>query len=270
MARINNIIKFVVVNVNILFSVLGMFIIGFALYLLCANWGKLDPGFFLGSGLCILLFGMLLIIVSCLGCQGVNNQTENFEAYHHAKYNDDKKKPSIFDRNIFRFTGRKIIGIYQVLIIGAFIGELYVLTLLFNALRGFKHISIAIEDGETPTYELFESFVADKFNNFFFGATSSCKATLYFWFWSWVNRHCPSTLSQTNCQGCFSYSVTSCEADLQTCFSLSGGDGFACPYTICRQGLLDYLIGRLRDNLESILRKTGTLPQQVHPTIDNY
>jgi hypothetical protein len=50
--------------------------IGFSLYLFFANWGDLDPGFFIGSGLIVLLFGLLVAFVSCFGCQGVNNQNE--------------------------------------------------------------------------------------------------------------------------------------------------------------------------------------------------
>jgi len=53
------------------------------------NLGKLETGFFVGSGVIIMLFGIAIILVSCLGCQGMDNQTAKFGTFvishHHRK-----------------------------------------------------------------------------------------------------------------------------------------------------------------------------------------
>lgn len=74
-SRLNNVIKFCVLNVNILFFLFGLLFIALACYLWFANWGNLDPGFFLGSGLIAALFGIAITMISCLASQGVKYQT---------------------------------------------------------------------------------------------------------------------------------------------------------------------------------------------------
>ena len=64
-------------------------------------------------------------------------------------------------------------------------------------------------------------------------------ASLYAWFWSWINDYCPSQMSQQMCQGCFDYSVTLCPASQEAC---SSGIEDACPYKICRRGFLSYIV----------------------------
>ena len=59
----------------------GLFLIGFAIYLLAADFGDLDKDFFLGTGLITLFVGLNIILASIIGCQGVNNQTRKFGEY---------------------------------------------------------------------------------------------------------------------------------------------------------------------------------------------
>ena len=40
--------------------------------------GKLESGFFVGNGAIIFLFGIIVILMSCIGCQGIDNQTMKF------------------------------------------------------------------------------------------------------------------------------------------------------------------------------------------------
>ena len=40
--------------------------------------GKLESGFFVGNGAIIFLFGFVVILMSCIGCQGMDNQTMKF------------------------------------------------------------------------------------------------------------------------------------------------------------------------------------------------
>ncbi len=78
MSRINALVKFAMINVNIFISFLGFFLFGFAMYLWCADWGNLDPGFFVGSGVVIALFGISLLFTGCLGCMSVDHQSRTF------------------------------------------------------------------------------------------------------------------------------------------------------------------------------------------------
>lgn len=77
-SRLNNSLKFLLININILFAVFGLVIVAFAFYLYFANWGDLDPGFFIGMGTIILLFGVAMTLTACIGCQGIAKQTKKY------------------------------------------------------------------------------------------------------------------------------------------------------------------------------------------------
>jgi hypothetical protein len=84
MGRLNGIAKFIMININIFVSFFGTFFFGFALYLWSSDWGDLDPGFFVGSGIILALFGFILFFTGCIGCMSVDHQTKkvngkNFE-----------------------------------------------------------------------------------------------------------------------------------------------------------------------------------------------
>lgn len=78
MGRLNNLLKFGLINANILFSVFGVFLVAVSIYLFAGNFGTLDPSFFIACGLIILFAGLSVIFGSLLGCQGVNNQGEKY------------------------------------------------------------------------------------------------------------------------------------------------------------------------------------------------
>lgn len=278
MARLNDFLKFFLINVNIFFTVIGTFFFGFSLYLLFGDFGELDRGFFAGTGLICMFIGLNIIFASCIGCQGLNNQNKRFGGF---------------------WTGRKIIFIYEVLLVFTLVAEIFILSISLEASGEFKDIYPILEDIqngadlEVPAYSGLEHVISEKFNTFFFGATSKCDAALYSFFWSWVDDFCPSDMSQQLCEGCEEYSITLCPADEHTCFSTSDGDGAACPYTLCRADILRYFSIRIepvsyavmilsffqvivvlmnmtvmcfhpRDDLEKILIKSGTISAPVH------
>ena len=76
MARLNNILKFLLMNVNVIFATIGLAFFAFSLYLFAGNFGELDPEFFLGVGLILCFVGLSIMFGSCLGCQGAANQNE--------------------------------------------------------------------------------------------------------------------------------------------------------------------------------------------------
>lgn len=174
-SRLNNFIKFVVLNVNILFFLFGFTFIGLALYLWFANWGNLDPGFFLGSGLICALFGIAITLVSCLAGQGIKYQT-----YKHGNIATDMIIITVsFSEHVFLlgfWTGRKIVGIYLCLLVGMLIAEIYLLSMSLSAVQDFEatYNSLTAPVPMSPPYVRFEQTISEKFNEFFFGAASSC------------------------------------------------------------------------------------------------
>jgi len=265
----NSYVKFIVIHVNILFIVIGLFLMAVAIYLLVGNFGRLDPGFFLGTGLILMFAGSSLACGACLGCQGVNNQGETFGPF---------------------WTGRKILLIYQVLITILLVGELWACSAALRAAGEYAEVYPLLNKGETHDYVMWEDILSAKFNKIFFAAATTCEVTVYTKFWSLVSTYCPTEMQQLQCEGCYDYSLTFCSCDENACYEQSGsvGDGAACPYTQCRAGVLEYVVKRVepvsygifavcvfqaiqaflnlmimcytpRDNLETILIKSGTL-----------
>ena len=74
MSRLNGLVKFAMINVNIVLAFIGFFCFGFAMYLWCSDWGNLDRGFFVGSGLVVALFGLSMFFLGCIGCLGIDHQ----------------------------------------------------------------------------------------------------------------------------------------------------------------------------------------------------
>lgn len=104
-----------------------------------------------------------------------------------------------------------------------------------------------------------ERLLENKFNSFYFGMASSCQGEsslllktltrynlllieVFLWFWRVVNTVCPPQLDQARCQACYSFSVTMCSADQDSCYSTASTvDNYRCPYMQCRAELLEYV-----------------------------
>ena len=74
MPKLNNTLKFVVFHVNFLFSMMGLGLIGLAIYMLVADWGRLDPSFFTGLGAILLIAGFISALGAVIGNFGVTHQ----------------------------------------------------------------------------------------------------------------------------------------------------------------------------------------------------
>lgn len=281
MGRINDVTKWLVMNVNFLFSTIAVFSMGFVVFALASEWGDLDRGFFLGGGIAALLFWLLVFLISMIGCIGVNRQTKRAGCW----------------------TGRRIMALYQVTLLLTIIGDVWAVTRLVTYVQSFEDADDSLGLG-TPSslveYDSLETSVADRFNQFFFSATTTCTDAKFIFFWSWVNDHCEGVVTQDSCMGCADYSITMCVADQDSCLlGAEGGDLSKCPYELCRRGVLQYLIEYMRpaasyvlaftvfqfflmllscllmcftekDSLQTVLIKTGTIarpdfdPRDIH------
>jgi hypothetical protein len=229
MGHINDVTKWLVMNVNFLFSTIAVFSIGFVIFALSSEWGSLDRGFFLGGGIVALLFWMLVFLISFIGCIGVNRQTKRYGCW----------------------TGRRIMALYQLALLLTIIGDVWAVSRLMTYVKSFEEADESLALGTASSllpYDPLEASVADRFNQFFFSATTTCTDAKFVFFWSWVDDHCAGAVTQEACMGCADYSVTMCAADQDTCLlgEAAGGDLAACPYELCRRGVLQYLIEYMR------------------------
>lgn len=274
MGRINELVKFTIMHVNFVYSFCAIVLMGFSIFVMVGDWGGLDPAFFLGWGMVGLLFGSLILIISVLGCQGVNHQTV---------------------RTGF-FTGKRILTIYQLCLVGTIVGDIFLVTILLVTRNSLDDQldGIAENDGYVEYNEL-ERQISDRFNDFFFSATESCTDTKTLTFWSWVDDHCPEAMDTANCQGCDDYSITSCPHDERSCYKdIPDGTAPWCPYEMCREGVLNYFTNYIsaisiymlcftivqfvlifltcmlicytpRDTMENMLVKAGTIQKAENP-----
>ena len=71
----------------------------------------------------------------------------------------------------------------------------------------------------------------------------------YAFFWPWINSYCEAAINQATCQKCADYSPVSCVADSDVCSTSGDGNtnptNVACPYTYCRQSVLNFLVGNI-------------------------
>lgn len=277
MGKLNNLIKWVVMNVNFIYSLLATAIIGIAVYVMASNWGTLDPGFFQGWCIIIILFGILAIQISILGCTGVNRQLVKEGCW----------------------TGRRILALYLAILIATIIADIWVVFITMSTANGLQETrdDLLTESDDLTESEILiyneqvemtqiEEKISSRFNEFFFAATQGCTDAGYTFFWSWVNEHCDESLSQESCQQCTAVGLN-CGVNEDSCNDDSATVG-SCPYDICRWSVLNYIIKNLkpissfllaftlfqallvlftcmlicfteRDSLQEMLVKTGTL-----------
>ncbi|RYY89202.1 hypothetical protein EON63_01105 [archaeon] len=74
------------------------------------------------------------------------------------------------------WTGRKILGIHLAVLITVFVMEVYVLNVALSSVQEYQIVYKEMDEnpGSQPPYVTYESFISDKFNRFFFGASTEC------------------------------------------------------------------------------------------------
>lgn len=97
---------------------------------------------------------------------------------------------------------------------------------------GFQHIFQTFEN--TNSFTNIEHLYAFIFNSFFFTSQiGDSNQTQVSKFWKWIANNCPHSISENLCIKAYSFSPSNCAADYSTCVQ-QNGNGFACPYNICR------------------------------------
>jgi hypothetical protein len=134
--------------------------------------------------------------------------------------------------------------IFQLGLIATVIAVFYLTSQLLILTRSLKAASdtVVAGDDSTDNFDVYESAIAKRFNEFYFSSITTCTDSKYAFFWGFVDDHCPAEMSVQNCVKCYDYSISNCPADETTCFSDSPYSSQACAYNICRGPILDYLI----------------------------
>lgn len=188
-------------------------------------------------------------MITYMGCLGVSNQLKR------SGESSVSSVPSpsvhfffsstwlIFFRCEGLWTGRRMLALYQLSLIGTIIAVLYIVSTLIIMTRSFRATYDSLgTSSESFDFDVYETAVARRFNEFYFSSIQTCTDSKYAFFWGFVQDHCPIEMSFTNCAKCYDYSITSCPADENTCNSNSPYSQQACAYNLCRGPVLDYLI----------------------------
>jgi hypothetical protein len=125
MPRTNDFVKKIVMHTNIFFSMIGVTLFGISFYIIFADWGSLDPGFFLGIGINGCCIAGILFLISSIGGLGVSNQSKIQGLW----------------------TGRRIISLYQILLLLCIVAELYSMTIFY---RSIADLRVAFESLSDP------------------------------------------------------------------------------------------------------------------------
>lgn len=268
---INNCFKKVFNYFNGALVTFGLLLFGIGLWFIFADWGNVEPSFFLGMGISVTLGGIIIGVLAWLGQQGVAFQTKSVGTF---------------------WSGRKLLAFYDIMLFAILCAELFVIYISLSVLKElmsvYADIMVNPED-KWPALDGIELQIATKFNLFFFGAATKCQDPKYLLFWQFVDEKCPADISSTRCRGCGDDYITQCYADYNQCMSVDNGEGMACAYSICRKNFLTFFIKNLypisyavlgfivfqilmflmglillcytkKDNIESQLKKTGTHP----------
>lgn len=175
MARFNNILRFLLLHINFFFSTMGIAAMGIGIYILSAKWGSLDRGFFVSCGIILLLLGTTTFTVSIVGCFGATYQQR-----HEGQLSDGFIiTNSIWDLNSNisgNWTGRRVLGVYEITVFASLAAVLYLLCIAVVTSKdlGLALTALKASPKNPPPYLMLESIVAQKFNDFFFGAVSLC------------------------------------------------------------------------------------------------
>lgn len=72
--------------------------------------------------------------------------------------------------------GRRIIGLFQVILLGTLVAELWMVIKMASAVTSLEKSRDSIEENpsEALSYDNLEANVALRFNDFFFGAVDGC------------------------------------------------------------------------------------------------
>ncbi len=145
------------------------------------------------------------------------------------------------------WTGRRLLFFYQLGLVGTIVAVFYLASRMLMMTRSFEATYNTLgTDDESYEFDYYEESISTRFNQFYFSSIQTCTDSKYAFFWGFINDHCPTEMGLLNCMKCEDYSITSCPADEQTCFSDSPYSGQACAYNLCRGPILDYMISYSR------------------------
>ncbi len=71
------------------------------------------------------------------------------------------------------WSGRRILFVYQVVLVAALVGIVYIIFVSLIAVNSFRGTDYLLKSGQIPIYTSTEQYFANKFNAFFFAAADN-------------------------------------------------------------------------------------------------
>jgi len=261
MSRLNDIIKVVVIIGNTIFTILSVALAVGSILILSGNFSALNFDAAKSASIVVLILSAITLLCTLLGCCGAVNQ--------------------VVRRGVCN--GRRLLSLYQLLVLLIFIASVYV---LFELKKQIQSTNMVIFDiHRYPEYDSFERQASIYFNSAYFQGTCS-ENPKDSWFIQWVDSYCPAQIGQNRCSRFFVVDIngmcyTKCQMspwNSEYCCpsetDCKGGLLQACPYEQCRLEALQKVSEVLnifqcllicynpRDDLERELLKAGVITER--------
>ena len=249
----------VLLTVHQLSMVCAVVLGGISIYVLAAPWGGLEPTFFTNIGICSLLFSFIVFLISLIGWASLSRVVCRYTLPA-----DVDTPPGHVTLPLWlQLSQPSLLVVHSVLLLAGMCAEIYVLAHSFNALAMFTKTlevlkpqladQLLHETVPSAPFSEIEAGLALRFNTFFFGAMASCVNSNFAWWWAIIADNCQPSLGINRCVSCDGLSITSCAGDSMSCLSYTSPSGspqepsagIACPYSICREGITQYLVRQI-------------------------
>lgn len=226
MARLNDLIKFIVMINNFALVVLSIVALVMGVLILTGTFASFDPDMYQTMCIWAIVVGSLIFFLTLLGCAGAVRQVERKGCA----------------------TGRTLLSVYQLALIGLLVVCVYLVLYWQKAIVSLSYTSS--EGG--GDFDAFEESISSQFNTNYFAAqcTSDPKSN---WFFKLVDKVCPASMSSDACgdhcgnEWLSCPSEASCDADAQA---------DTCPYMLCRVEAVEWLLIKIEPLYTFILAST--------------
>ena len=222
--------------INFILAVVGLLIIAGAMYVYFFDWGPVDRNYIEAPCVFVSCFGATAFLTSFLGHQGIYYRRKRGTAVNLLK------STSCTERALASCSSFRIFSLYITLLVLMIACEVWGLIYTLGVVSRFKSSKGSL----SLDFSSDEMYLSTLFNGVFFsnqyGLCNAVSGTL---FWNFIASYCPMNIQESFCRECAVYGTGSCPADQNTCFSSEQQLSFACPYILCREGVLGYAITRL-------------------------
>jgi hypothetical protein len=202
----------VIYAADVLVGVIGLMMAAAGGYVMNSEFSVYLAGFLGDLFTLITVVGVFTFVVSLIGCCGVVKQEQE--------------------------GGRSLLTVYQV---GSILFLIAIGTVGYQIFAIVESFQVVSDDLSEPFFA-FEADLSGTFNDIYFKAV--CEESSYDHFWGIVEDNCPTSMNEDSCGLTCNYIGTGCPTQ-GSCESDEDYQQDGCPYVTCRQGMVDYMVGKL-------------------------